>query len=341
MSVLRVIDEGRVGALRSQSLWHGIASAMGDDGPTTLSLCRPAESYVSIGYHRRLAELDLDACRSEALPVLRRRIGGGPVLIEPDQLFFQVTIPVRGAPAGVERLYATALAPAVEAFRALGADARIDGMNDIVVGAGKVSGTGAGQIGDAVVVVGNVMFAFDHARMARVLALPDDRMRDECLRLMRGHVSSLADLGLGSVTPEQATVALRDAYAEQYGAAIDASLSEAEESAVQRWGLRMSRPEWRTGPAQPEPLARRVKIRAGVFVVHGESDGVHVLATVVGDAIERAWIDARHLNGTAPAIAGAVTGDLTPDALAERMAPFGPDGDRVLTALLPGLEARC
>ena len=229
MTPLRVIDAGTVGALRSQALWHGITSAMAPDAGPTLALCRPGEAYVSIGYHRRLEEVDLELCRAEGLPVLRRRIGGGPVLIDDDQLFFGLTLPVGQAPAGVDRLYATLLEPAAAAFRALGLDARVDGLNDIAVGDRKVSGTGAGQIGDAVVVVGNIIFRFAHERMARVLALPDRAMREEYLRLMRRHVSSLEDEGLAGVTVADATAALREAYATALGVPIvDAELTERE-----------------------------------------------------------------------------------------------------------------
>ena len=92
-AALRLVDAGDVGAYRSQALWHGIASAMRSDSPPTLSFCRPTEPYVGLGYHRSLAEIDLDICRRRGLPVIRRQIGGGPVYLESDQLFFQHTLP--------------------------------------------------------------------------------------------------------------------------------------------------------------------------------------------------------------------------------------------------------
>lgn len=339
---MRLIDAGTVGALRSQALWHGIAAAMGPDDEPTLSLCRPGEAYMSLGYHRSLDELDEEACRREGLPILRRRIGGGPVLIDPQQLFFQITMPARQAPAAVSRLYATLLEPAAAAFRALGLDAHVDGLNDIAVGPRKISGTGAGQIGEAVVVVGNVIFDFDHARMARVLALPDPRMHDECLRLMRRHVSSLREEGLAHVTVDDATAALRDAYA----AALDrpvtpAEPTPAEEAAIANFEARLQDPAWRRGPDLPARAGRRVKVRSNVFVVHGEQDGMSVLASVVGDDIERATVAAPALNGTAAALERALMGNVVaPGALAARLAPFGASGGQVLAAIGPGLEAR-
>ena len=345
MTHLRVVDVGTVGALRSQALWHGIASAIEPDAGPTLSLCRPSEAYVSIGYHRSIAEIDREFCRAEGLPVLRRRIGGGPVLIDSDQLFFGLTLPVGKAPAGVDRLYATLLEPAAAAFRALGLQARIDGMNDIVVGRRKVSGTGAGQLEDGVVVVGNVIFRFDHERMARVLDLPGSAMRAECLRMMRRHVSSLEDEGLGGVSAADATAALRDAYASALGMTIvDEALTEREEAAVQRWEERLADDAWTLGRGHaPAPrVGRRVKVRADVFVVHGERDDVRVMATVVGDSIERASVGCARLNGTAGALERALVGPcVDARALAARLADFGDDGRHVLAAVVSGLEARC
>ena len=343
MTRLRVVDAGTVGALRSQALWHGIAAAMKPGAAPVLSLCRPGEAYVSLGYHRRLDEIDRDVCRAEGLPIIRRQIGGGPVLIDADQLFFGITLPVADAPAGVDRLYAQLLEPAAAAFRALGVDARLDGLNDIAVGDRKISGTGAGQIGEAVVVVGNVIFGFDHGRMARVLALPDPAMRAECLALMRRHVGSLADAGHREVTAAAATAALREAYGAAFGAPVDDALSAAETAAVGRWEARLADERWTAGPRHgaPAPAGRRVKVRSDVFVVFGEEAGVRVLATVVGDSIRRATVGAAHLNGTATALEDALVGPcIDPLAVAGRLADFGDDGRHVLTALAPGLETR-
>jgi lipoate-protein ligase A len=244
----------------------------------------------------------------------------------------------------VDRLYAKLLEPAAAAFRALGLDARVDGMNDIAVGDRKISGTGAGQIGDAVVVVGNIIFRFAHERMARVLNLPDRAMRDECLRLMRRHVGSLQDEGRAEVTAAEATAALRASYATALGATeVDGALTDREEAAVRRWEERLADEEWTLGPAHATAAApgRRVKVRSDVFVVHGEQAGVRVLATVVGDSIARATIGATHLNGAAAAMEAALVGPCTdPRAIATRLAGFGDDGRHVLAAVAPGLEAR-
>lgn len=340
--VLRVIDAGRVGPTRSQSLWHGIAAAMEPDSSPTLSFCRPARPYVGIGFHRRLDELDLEACRAERLPILRRQIGGGPVYLDSDQLFFQLTMPAGRAPAGVDRLYALLLEPAAAALRALGIDARVDGMNDIAVGDRKLSGTGAGQVGGGVTVVGNVIFRFPHERMARVLAFPREDMRAECLRLMRRYVSSLADEGFGHVDEDQAKAALRESYASALGLRpVDGALDERELAAVGRWQRRLRSREWLLGPDLPARTVRQVKVRAGVWTFAGGDDGLSVLATVVGGRFERVSVAGAGLNGAADGMSVALAGaEAEPVALAGRLERFGDHGRKLLQVLEPGLVLR-
>lgn len=334
---LRVVDAGRVSVLRSQALWHGIADAMGPGDDPVLSFCRPNKPYVCVGYHRRLDELDLDACRTLGLPVLRRQIGGGPVYLDADQLFFQLSLPADSAPAGVHRLYAELLEPAAMALRSLGINAAVASTNDIVAAGRKVSGTGAGQIGDGVVVVGNVMFAFPHEQMAAVLRLPDEEMRAECLRLMRAHVGALPQL-------EEAAVksALIHSYAHALGLSAEPSGVALHECvAVSHWEQELSDLAWIVGPSVPITAGRQVKVRAGVWVYDGGDDELRVRTTVEDGRVTVAHVAAPDLNGTAADLSRALLGVAAHrDALAARLQEFGDDGLRLLRALEPGLVVR-
>lgn len=273
---LRVIDAGQVPVARSQSLWHGIASAMRPTDRPVLSFCRPAGPYVCIGLHRRLSELDLVACRDMGLPVFRRQIGGGPVYCDSDQLFFQVTLPAKSAPASIERLYKELLEPVAQALRMLGLDARLECINEIVVEDRKLSGTGAGRIGEAVTVVGNVIFRFPHELMARVMALPEGA-RAEFLRLMRRYVSSLEAEGLASITVEETTAALAEAFARALGVRLATDEpTTAEVRAMQVWERRFAHHGWLSGPEPRTSAERIVKVRAGVWLVVADDGSFEV-----------------------------------------------------------------
>ncbi|MEE8485330.1 MAG: hypothetical protein V3S38_02085 [Acidimicrobiia bacterium] len=188
---LRVIDFGRVSAIRSQSLWHAIAYGVSDGSPPTLSFMTPESPYVSIGLHSDIGAVDLAACERAGLPVYRRMVGGGPVYLDHDQLFFQITVPSSTLPAKRSRAVRQLLAPAVEAFRNVGVDARLDETNEIVVGDQKVCGHAAGQIGGAVLVVGNLITGFDHDAAAAIAKTPNDVAARTFRRMLERYVTAV------------------------------------------------------------------------------------------------------------------------------------------------------
>lgn len=325
--MLRIVDAGVVGAARSQALWHGIADAMTAGDAPVLSLCRPATPYVCLGYHGRIDEIDGEACRHAGVAVLRRQVGGGPVWIDADQLFFQITMPWQDAPARVDQLYAKLLAPAVDAFRAIGLPALLRGVNDIAIGDRKISGTGAGRIGDGVTVVGNLLYRFPHDRMAAILALPSEHARAECLRLMHQRVGSVEAEGAARPSDHAAKQALVDAYARRLGrTAVASTLTPAEQAAVASWETRVADPAWVAGSALPRAPLRQVKICADVFVVVGTVGELVVEASLVDGQIDRVRIDG------AREIAYAATGHSLA-ALPAALAEFGADGARVVELL--------
>lgn len=188
----RLLDLGNVSYLRSQTIYHAVAYSTKEASPGTIIILRPSEPYVSIGYHQFLErDVDTGYCAHQGIPVLRREVGGGTVFLDQDQLFFQCIFPVRSVPLRVDRLYEYFLRPAVNTYRRLGVKASYRPVNDIQVNEKKISGTGAGRIGDAAVVVGNILFDFNYQEMSRVLQLSSQRLRHEVLQAMERYVTSL------------------------------------------------------------------------------------------------------------------------------------------------------
>ena len=322
---LRVVDFGRVSALRSQTLWHALAYGVSAGGPPTLSFMRPSRPYVGLGYHRRLEEADLDACREAGLPVFRRMVGGGVVYLDEHQQFFQICLPFASVPRSREQALRQLLSPAVAAFRAAGVPAELDDDLEIVVGEAKVCGHGAAQIEEAVVVVGNLIERFDHTAAARVLALPDE-MRAEVVRLMERFVVA---------TPSD-SAAFRAAAIAGYGRAlrlepVAGGLSAYERERLHEIDGRFRSPAWLRGPQRPDPHCSQVKVRAGVFVVCAEHERSRAVASVVGGRIERAQVFDPELNGAGAALEDGLTGVAMADVGAVLEA-YGAPGRRLATA---------
>ncbi len=281
---LRVIDFGRASALRSQTLWHAVAHGVSSGEPPTLSFVRPAEPYVCLGYHRRLDEVDRAYCAEEGLPIYRRMVGGGPVYLDSGQLFFQICLPARSVSPARTAALRDLLSPALSAYRAAGVEAELDGNMEITVGESKICGHGAGQVEEAVVVCGNLIERFDHERATSILWLPNPTMRAEVLRMMRRFVNATP------ADPEQFKHAAVAAYADALGLTPEASdLTPLEWAAVEALDEQFTSESWIAGPhGRPRPPVREVKIRAGVWVFAAEHEDARVVASVVGDSVDRA-----------------------------------------------------
>jgi lipoate-protein ligase A len=275
---LRVLDLGTVDALRSQTTWHALGHVAPVPGEVTLSFVRSSEPYVCLGRHRPLDEVDADVLARHGLPVFRRMVGGGPVYLDADQLFFQVSLPAADVPARRDRALADLLAPAAAALRRCGVDARLDPSGEISVGPAKVCGHGAGQLEDMVVVVGNLILEFDHDRAAEVLRTSSPATTAEVARLMRRYVHPTP------VDPDEWREAMVAEYSAALGATVRAGRMRADERDEQRrLDALLGSAEWVGSVVRPARDVRTLKIRAGVWVHEwAHADGCVVLSVADG-----------------------------------------------------------
>ncbi|MDA8208389.1 MAG: hypothetical protein M0Z92_05255 [Actinomycetota bacterium] len=276
---LRVLDFGPVSPLRSQSIWHALAEAAGETGRATLSFMRPAAPYVGIGMQRSIAEVDLDYCRSAGLSVIRRRVGGGPVYLDARQLFFQVSMPRRSLPASRGEAISGLLGPLAPAFAAAGIDASLDGSGELSASGAKVCGHGAGEIGDGVAVVGNLITAFNYTRAAGICWTGSARVTERLEALMRRWVGSFPHDLDASAFMAAAPVAL----AEALGMVAEAGeLDSREQQLIRAWDNQLSDPAWTREGEFPPPAPgalRVVKIRSGVHAIFRTTSGPGFFAT--------------------------------------------------------------
>lgn len=263
---IRLLDAGAVSPLRSQGLYHGLAESMGESTPDTIVLCRPAAPYFSVGFHQEPAEeLDLAWCRRHGYPVLHRKIGGGTVYLDRRQLFYQCVFHRSRAPFDVASIYRRFLGPPVEALRRLGLDARLGGVNEVEVGGRRIAGTGGGQVGEAVVVVGNLLIDFPGGVMARAWKVPSPAFRRLAAEGLRRYLTTLRrELGVPP-TMARLTALLAECYATGLGRPLRPGRpTGAEERAIARAEEELARRMDKPDPvARPE---RRIKIARGTHV---------------------------------------------------------------------------
>lgn len=327
---LRVIDFGRVSALRSQTLWHGVAHGVGAGSPPTLSFVRTSRPYVSLGFHRRLDEVDTRYCARHALPVYRRMVGGGPVYLDDGQLCFQLSVPASSLSPSRSQVLRRLLEPVVDAFVAAGLDASLDPDSEVVVGDRKVCGHGAAHLGEAVVVVGNLIERFDHRAAAAVLRTPDPADADEALRLMRRFVAWDHD---GPAVDASAFIeAVTRGFGRLLGLVARPGTMRAEE-----WGMvhkldeRFRDDGWIRGVPGPTPALWKVKVRAGVWLCSIRHDQTVVAASIVKGRVDRLRVVDDELED--PEGLGSAAGGRTVTDASAIAVRWGAPGRRVAAAL--------
>lgn len=266
---------GSVSWQDSQLVYHALAH-LGREG---LILCSPSRPYVSVGYSQDPAqELDLAFCQGTGLPIFRREVGGGAVYLDRHQLFWQVVLRREHPLVSLNRrkFYDRLLAPLVAAYQALGVPARVAPVNDVAVGRRRIAGTGAGEIGDCVVFVGNIMRRFDCGTMARALRTPNREFRLRFQDNMEQHLTSLR-LELGERRESALSdEGLYDLLAEKFKGVLGPlqvrPLDARLRGSIDRLSRRMLSPGW-TFFRRKARAHRRVTVRAGLFLHHWQDSG--------------------------------------------------------------------
>ena len=294
---LRVIDAGTVPWLDSQVIYHAVASAMTAQTDDTLTLMNPATPYVCVGFHQEVEkEVDVAYCQEYGLPITRRQVGGGAVYLDQDQLFWHIIVHRSRAPYRIEDVYTRYLAGPIQALRAMGIPAEHRPVNDIQVAGRKIGGTGAATIGEAIVVVGSLIFDFNYELMARVLKVPSEKFRDKVYQTLREYLTTIRrELGPNAPTWEQGKRLLISNCAE----ALDqdfylGELTEREQAEAQRLRQVFVEPEW---VYQSGGMRRKgVKIQEGVYIREAayKAPGGLVRATV---RVREAQLDDLTLSG--------------------------------------------
>lgn len=267
---MELFNLGKVAWHETQLIYHALAELNRE----ALSLVSPASPYVCIGYHQDVAqEVDLEFCRQNEIPVFRRKVGGGAVYLDGEQLFFHLILHKNNAviPPRKETFYKKFLQPVVDVYRHIGIAAEYKPINDVIVQTRKISGTGVGEIGDCVVFVGNLIVDFNYDMMARVLKVPDEKFRDKVHKTLKDNLSTIhRELGA-----EQAAqwneFSLNRLMAQEFqkivGPLAPSNPDEELRSKMDQIGQKLINDEWLFQSGR-RLVGRDIKIRAGVKLIH-------------------------------------------------------------------------
>ena len=258
---------GTVDWLDSQLLYHALAY-LGREG---LILLQPGTPYVSLGFHQDAnQEVEMAYLEAQGIPIFRREVGGGAVYLDRGQLFYQLVLRADrpDVPASKDAFYRKFLGPVVETFREMGVEATFKPVNDIIVNNRKISGNGAAEINDMMILVGNFLIDFNYEMMAKSLRVPDEKFRDKVQKSMAAALTTLTQELDQPPTIETLSERLVARYIPLLGEfqprEVDAELRA---EADRLWREKFSDAAWLTENDRRSPEARKVRIAEGTSVV--------------------------------------------------------------------------
>jgi lipoate-protein ligase A len=213
----------------------------------TIHLYRRRPPSVSIGYFQSATEVaDLEACRQDDVPVVRRISGGGAIYTDERQLVYALTFRPQGSFKAQDGLHLACNA-LVRALGHLGVEgARMEGLNDVVVGDNKISGSAQVIRRGVHLVHGTVLVDTDLEAMAKYLLVQPAKQGS------RGHVSpatrvgTLAQLMTTPPTIEDVKACISRELAFSVGGAIEEGvlLDGERDQALHLEATRYTQDEW-------------------------------------------------------------------------------------------------
>jgi lipoate-protein ligase A len=268
---MQLYNLGKVPWEETQLIYHALARLNRE----SLCLVSPSTPYVCIGYHQQAdTEVDLDYCERNNLPVFRREVGGGAVYLDGDQYFFQLILrkdnPI--VPKNKIAFYKKFIQPVIESYKRIGIPAEYKAVNDVISGSRKISGTGAGEIGDSVVFVGNLIMDFNYRMMSKILKVPDEKFRDKLHKTLEDNLSTIIrELG-GERASEWSESSLNDIMVEEFQKITgpfepgkrDELLIKKEDELREK----MMTEEWLLQKGKKRISDKVIKIKSGTQIIH-------------------------------------------------------------------------
>lgn len=184
----------------------------------TLRFYRWEPSAISIGTFQSMTdEVDVEKCKELGVDVVRRITGGGAVYHDKKgEVTYSIAVPLghRLAPSDILESYKIICSGIIEGLKSLGIHAEFSPINDVIVNGKKISGNAQTRRKGVLLQHGTVLVDFDPETMFSLLKVPDEKIRDKKIKLVRKRVTSIRH-ELGKMLPlEHVAKQLRKSFQE-------------------------------------------------------------------------------------------------------------------------------
>jgi len=266
-----LIRAGRIEPGLTQGLYHCLAKDMTESCEDTVIICSPVSPYLCIGYHQVLESvLDTEVCEALNLPIMRRFLGGGTTYLDCHQIFYQCIFHHSRVPWRTEKVYQMMLDAPVKVLNRIGLSGKLRVVNEVEANSLRIAGIGGGRVGDAMVVVGNLLLDFNYSLMSSVWKVPNQSFRNLAMETMEKRVGTLNKLGCDH-TLEVLESYLAEAFVESIDRPFHETQLEREEiQAGRNTAIDLASREFLSlhHPVGSVKPMKSIKISADVYIHH-------------------------------------------------------------------------
>ena len=177
-----------------------LADVEADPLRACLRIWEPTEYLVVLGRSNRAeSEVNVEFCKTERIPILRRSSGGGTVLLGPGCLCYSLALPLTEThrALGIARVTTELMERTAAGLRSVLPDISVLGTSDLVWRGRKFSGNAQRWLRKSFIHHGTLLYDFDLAKLSRSLAHPS---RQPDYRQARLHDDFVTNLAIDSVT---------------------------------------------------------------------------------------------------------------------------------------------
>ena len=213
----------------------------------TLRIWRNRNAVV-IGYFQRMGEeVDMGSASEYNVEVVRRFTGGGAVYHDLGNINYAIV--TSGGDRDLTYVFKYLINGLVYALNKIGLEAKLENINDVVVGSHKISGTAASLRWGVYFLHGSVLFNTDLNLLYSVLRVPKIKLIDKGVSDVKYRVKNIVDILGRDIRYNEIIDALAYGFSKLLGKEYYFDMPSKLEYEVARalYDLRYSREEWNEG----------------------------------------------------------------------------------------------